>query len=112
MTHGTTVGTTLGSMDGMTLGITAATGADGMTRSTTGDTGVGAVLGTMEVITVTTVHIIHGTLIMPDGTADGILTTEDRATDTEDISHRRPHMVRDMKPKPTHAYSLIRAEPS
>lgn len=111
MTHGTTVGTTLGSMDGMTLGITAATGADGMTRMTTGDTGAGAVLGTMEVITATTVHIIHGILIMPDGTADGILTTAVRATDTEDTSRQRPHMVQDKKRKSTHAYSLIRAEP-
>lgn len=112
MTHGTTVGTTLGSMDGMTLGITEATGADGMTRMTTGDTGAGVVLGTMVAITVTTVHIIHGTLIMQDGTEDGILTTVVRATDTEDTSRQRPHTVRDMKPKPTPAYSRIQAEPS
>ena len=99
-------------MDGTTHGITAATGADGMIRSTTGDTGAGAVLGTMEAITATTVHIIHGILIMPDGTEDGILTTVVRATDTEDTSRQRPHTVRDMKPKPTPAYSRIQAEPS
>lgn len=108
-THGTTAGTTLGSMDGMTLGTTEVTGADGMTRLTTGDTGAGAVLGTMAAITV---HIIHGTLIMQDGTEDGILTTVVRATDTEDTSRQRPHTVRDMKPKPTPAYSRIQAEPS
>ena len=58
---------THGSGDGMTLGITGATGADGTTRSTTGDSGDGTTLGT----TVATGGIIHGIRTMPDGTEDG-----------------------------------------
>ena len=107
--HGGTAGTTLGTGDGATLGITAAIGEDGMIHGTTGDIGDGTTLGTTQDIGEC---ITHGIRIMPDGTEDGILTTVVRATDTEDTSRQRPHTVRDMKPKPTPAYSRIQAEPS
>lgn len=61
---------THGSGDGMTLGVTGATGADGTTRSTTGDSGDGTTLGTTEA----TGGIIHGIRTTPDGTADSVLT--------------------------------------
>ena len=96
---GTTDGMTLGSMDGTTHGTTGVTGEDGMTRSTTGDTGAGMTHGTTEVIGDIT---IHGIRTMTDGTEDGIRigdTAMVRDMDTEAISQAGFHTAHDMRPR-------------
>ena len=104
--HGTTDGMTHGSTDGTTHGTTAATGADGTTRLTIGDTGAGAALGTTEV---TGAHTILGIHIMPDGMADGILTlTTGMAAQDLDMAGTSPQTVRlhlDTKHREIHEFS-------
>ena len=99
-------GTTLGTMDGMihgstdgaTLGTTAATGADGTTRSIIGATGAGAAHGITEA---TGAHTIHGILTTSE---DGIRTmdsTEVLESVMADTSRQTAHMYLDMRQKET-----------
>lgn len=104
---------THGSGDGMTLGITGATGADGTTRSTTGDSGDGTTLGT----TVATGGIIHGIRTTPDGTADSVLIGDmatamvtDLESEAADISAAGLGTDRAMRRRATHAYSPTAAK--
>lgn len=95
---------THGSGGGMTLGITGATGADGTTRSTTGDSGAGTTLGTTEA----TGGIIHGIRTTPDGTADSVLIGDmvmDTVPESEaaDISEAGHGTDRAMRLRATHA---------
>lgn len=104
---------THGSGDGMIHGITEDTGADGTTRSTTGDSGAGTTLGTTEV----TGGIIHGIRTTPDGTADSVLIGDmatAMVTDLEsaaaDISAAGHGTDRAMRRRATHAYSPTAAK--
>lgn len=92
---------TLGITVGAIHGTTAATGADGTTRSTIGATGDGAVLGTTEA---TGAHTIHGIHTMSE---DGIRTTDSTAvleSATADTFRRTAHMCLDSRQSATQGY--------